>query len=293
MASVRVGVIGKPNVGKSSLINSVFQKQLSITSSKPQTTRNQLFFSFQDENFNIGFFDTPGYHVPKNKLDKFLNFETRKTLKNLDVCLFLFDPTRPWDAEDDLIIKELVSYKIQNVVLVITKKDLLEPDQFKEAEDAISKKYNFSNICFFTKDNPNSIKELLTIVKKYADLNLDKIDYKESDSDDNLIICETVRQVIIDLCYHEIPYSVAITIDKKEYNKEKNIFKINLSIVVEKESQKSILIGKNGSMIKNIGIESRKLLETIYDSKIVLLTNVKTKKDWRNNETFLKEVGYK
>lgn len=289
-------ISGKPNVGKSTLINAIFNKKISIVSKKPQTTRNHINKLFVTDAYSIMFHDTPGYHKPKNKLDLFLNYEVRRTFKIQDLTLFLFDPTRDWDSEDDILLSELTKYKVEHIILVVTKIDVVTiNNEFNDKINLLAKKINAFKTLYISSFNNEDVKKLLsTISENLVDVKeIDKteLNYMANDND-KLLISDIIREVIINNFKHEIPYSVAVKIESFNYEIEKKIFKIFAIIIVEKESQKPILIGKKGSMIKEIGIASRKELETIYDSKIFLSLDVKVKENWRNNNNFLKDIGY-
>ncbi|MEG0879296.1 MAG: GTPase Era [Malacoplasma sp.] len=289
-------ISGKPNVGKSTLINAIFNKKVSIVSRKPQTTRNQINKLFVTDKYSIMFYDTPGYHTPKNKLDLFLNYEVRKSLKIQDVTLFLFDPTRERDNEDDVLLSELKKYKISKIILVVTKIDLVNfTDEIKQKIETLAIEINAFKTIYISSLNDKDIQKLLTLIVENLDdieeLDVHQLNNMENDND-KILISDTIREVIINNFRDEIPYSVGVKIESFNYEIEKKLFKIFAFIIVEKESQKPILIGKKGLMIKKIGMLSRAELETIYDSKIFLSLNVKVKENWRDSNSYLKEMGY-
>ncbi|MEF9985053.1 MAG: GTPase Era [Malacoplasma sp.] len=289
-------ISGKPNVGKSTLINAIFNKKVSIVSRKPQTTRNQINKLFVTDKYSIMFYDTPGYHTPKNKLDLFLNYEVRKSLKIQDITLFLFDPTRERDNEDDVLLSELKKYKISKIILVVTKIDLVNfTDEIKQKIEMLAIEINAFKTIYISSLNDKDIQKLLTLIVENLDdieeLDVHQLNNMENDND-KILISDTIREVIINNFRDEIPYSVGVKIESFNYEIEKKLFKIFAFIIVEKESQKPILIGKKGLMIKKIGMLSRAELETIYDSKIFLSLNVKVKENWRDSNSYLKEMGY-
>ncbi|MEG1820809.1 MAG: GTPase Era [Malacoplasma sp.] len=289
-------ISGKPNVGKSTLINAIFNKKVSIVSRKPQTTRNQINKLFVTDKYSIMFYDTPGYHTPKNKLDLFLNYEVRKSLKIQDITLFLFDPTRERDNEDDVLLSELKKYKISKIILVVTKIDLVNfTDEIKQKIEMLATEINAFKTIYISSLNDKDIQKLLTLIVENLDdieeLDVHQLNNMENDND-KILISDTIREVIINNFRDEIPYSVGVKIESFNYEIEKKLFKIFAFIIVEKESQKPILIGKKGLMIKKIGMLSRAELETIYDSKIFLSLNVKVKENWRDSNSYLKEMGY-
>lgn len=289
-------ISGKPNVGKSTLINAIFNKKVSIVSRKPQTTRNQINKLFVTDKYSIMFYDTPGYHTPKNKLDLFLNYEVRKSLKIQDITLFLFDPTRERDNEDDVLLSELKKYKISKIILVVTKIDLVNfTDEIKQKIETLAIEINAFKTIYISSLNDKDIQKLLALIVENLDdieeLDVHQLNNMENDND-KILISDTIREVIINNFRDEIPYSVGVKIESFNYEIEKKLFKIFAFIIVEKESQKPILIGKKGLMIKKIGMLSRAELETIYDSKIFLSLNVKVKENWRDSNSYLKEMGY-
>ncbi|MEG1820761.1 MAG: GTPase Era, partial [Malacoplasma sp.] len=242
-------ISGKPNVGKSTLINVIFNKKVSIVSRKPQTTRNQINQLFVTDKYSIMFYDTPGYHKPKNKLDLFLNYEVRKSLKIQDITLFLFDPTRERDSEDDILLSELTKYKVTKMILVVTKIDMINfNDEIKEKMELLAKEIKAFKIIYISSFNDKDIQKLLALIEENLDdikeLDAHELNNMENDND-KILISDTIREVIINNFRDEIPYSVGIKIESFNYEIEKKIFKIFAFIIVEKESQKPILIGKN------------------------------------------------
>lgn len=283
-----ITIVGKPNVGKSTLLNTIANKKVSIVSYKPQTTRNQIRHFYSNEMLDITFVDTPGFHFAKNKLDLFLNSEIKKTFKSCDLVLFLVDPTRPVDEEDLEIIKFIKSYKLEKIILVITKCDVVTEGSIKNHINTISKHFTPIAIAKISAKN-NSLELLFEAI--YQNLN----GYQELENvedSDNFNIAEIIREQILLNCKKEVPYATGIFIEKTNFDQQKNIFNIFANIFVEKASQKPILIGKNGSMIKKIGINARKELLNIYDCKINLKLFVKVQNDWRNNPKVLSLLGY-
>lgn len=292
-----VSIVGKPNVGKSTLLNNIFKREVVISSNKPQTTRNMIEISYEvSSDCIINFIDTPGLHNPKNKLDLFLNSQVKASLKKSDLVLFLFDVSRPFDSEDEECLKVLKDFHCDNVVLVLNKRDLKSSDELKSIKESILKLFDFSNVI---ENNSNSeedvnsiLKTILTYVKEYEGEKQDFDSFKKEVSD-KFFVSELIREIIINSFRHEIPYGVAIVIDEMKYDQNKNLLTIVYSIIVEKESQKPIIIGKSGSMMKKINMTLRERLLDIYDCKIFTNSYVKVKKDWRNSETQIKELGYK
>lgn len=287
--SATIAIVGKPNVGKSTLLNTIGKKKIAITSYKPQTTRNQIKFNFSNDKLDLVIIDTPGFHFARNKLDLFLNSEIKKTFKICDLVLFLVDPTRPVDEEDLEIIKFIKSYKITKVVLVITKTDVVSQgsinNHIKKIKETIAP---IAEIAISAKNG--QLQPLFDCIYDHLDDDVKEIE--KIDENDNFTICEIIREQVILNCKKEIPYSTGVIVTKTNYDQSKNIFNIFANIIVEKKSQKPIIIGKNGSMIKRIGTESRKQLLELYDCKINLKLFVKVDENWRNNQIVLKNLGY-
>lgn len=291
-----ISIVGKPNVGKSTLLNNIFNKDVAIATSKPQTTRNMIEISYKDNDAMINFIDTPGLHKAKNKLDEFLNSQVKRALKKIDFALFLFDASRDFDDEDKECLKVLKDFKINDVVLLINKVDLVDANKIKDIKDDLLDKYQFSDVIEISGNNQQKAQSLIEFLKtKISAYEGDLQDLKnlEKEVSDKFFISELIREIIIKNFKQEIPYGVAISIDEMKYEQDKNMLSIRYSIIVEKESQKPIIIGKGGSSIKNINIQLRKKLDEYYDCKIFTTSEVKVKKDWRNNNTQIKELGYK
>ena len=284
-----VVITGKPNVGKSTLINYLAKHEVAITSPKPQTTRNQINFIYQDDKYKIAFIDTPGFHFRHNKLDDSLNKSIKSAYKFADCAILLIDVTRELNEEDEEVIKLIQSFKIENVVLVINKIDL---DKDHKADLYIEKVKNLINVNDVVKIsalNGENVNNLLDLVGKYLSNN--PITLENTDGD-NFIISEIIREQIIKNFRQEIPYATSVFIKHKEYKQKENLFIIYANINVEKASQKPIIIGAGGKMIKTIRVNSLKKLHQIYDCNIELHLFVVVQDDWRNNERNLKDNGY-
>lgn len=284
-----VVITGKPNVGKSTLINQIAKKEVAIISQKPQTTRNQINYVYAIEEKEIAFVDTPGFHFSRNKLDNYLNSQIKNAYKYANIALLLIDLTREINDEDLEVIKMVKSFNIDNIILVFNKIDACEKqtiDEYKQKVQELIKANDVIEISALKNINTDI---LIDIISKY--LTNDPIILKETDSD-NFIISEIIREQIIKNFYQEIPYATCVCIKKKNYDKTTNVFEIYADIVTEKESQKPIIIGRGGRMIKRIGTDARHKLHEYYDCKIALNLFVVVKNDWRNNPSVLKDGGY-
>ena len=290
-----VSIVGKPNVGKSTLINTIFNKEVVISSSKPQTTRNKIQIVYKDDDSEILFSDTPGYHNPKNKLDLFLNSQVKKSLKNTDVIVFMFDISRKFDDEDQKILDEIKRFKIKKIILAVNKIDLIPQQEIGLKIEIVKQQMDFDDVVLLSSKEKTNIDKLMSLLKS----NLEEVDtdtfydQQSVEQKEEFFVSEIIRQVIINNFSQEIPYSVAVVVDKMDYDQSKNLLSINYSIVVEKESQKPIIIGKGGNTIKKLGILIRAKLSEIYDCKLFLQSFVKVKKNWRDNNEIIKDLGYK
>lgn len=289
MTSGYVAITGKPNVGKSTLLNTLFNRKVAITSPKPQTTRNQIHAIYEKENLKIEFIDTPGWHEPRFKFDKFLNSEIKSSYKIADVVLLLIDLTRPIDAEDEQVIKTIKDYKNEKVILVLTKSDLSSETKSSEYRSKIANQINLVDTVTISSKKGVGLEELLAVIGKHLP-NEDKL--LTHVDNENFTISEIIREQVIFNTKQELPYATGVYVELNQYDKFTNTLNIQAVIVVEKESQKPIIIGKNGSMIKKIGTIARKELLKIYDATVHLKLFVKVQKEWRNNEKFLSDIGY-
>ena len=284
-----VVITGKPNVGKSTLINQIAKKEVAIISQKPQTTRNQINYIYSTEEKEIAFIDTPGFHFSRNKLDNYLNSQIKNAYKYANIALLLIDLTREINDEDLEVIKMVKSFNIDNVILVFNKIDACDKQVINEYKQKVQKLIKVSDVIEISALKNINTGILINTIDKY--LTNDPIVLKETDSD-NFIISEIIREQIIKNFYQEIPYATCVCIKKKNYYKTTNIFEVYADIVVEKESQKPIIIGSGGRMIKRIGTDARHKLQEYYDCKIILNLFVVVKDDWRNNPSILKDGGY-
>ena len=251
MKSGFVGIIGRPNVGKSSLLNSIMGKKIAITSNKPQTTRNNIQGIYNDKDTQMVFVDTPGIHKPKNKLGKLLNKEAYFSINDTDVILFVADISTPLGKGDKFII-DMLNEVNKPVILVLNKIDRLSKEQILLKIAEYKDLYNFTEIVPISAIKKDNIDRLLDVIKKYLNDNMryyDEGTYTNSSTE--FIIAELIREKILNLTDEEIPHSITCIVEKIEY--EKNIVNINGLIIVDRESLKKIIIGKQGTMIKEIG----------------------------------------
>lgn len=286
-----VAIIGRPNVGKSTLINKIIKYDLSIISNKAQTTREQILGIYNENDYQLIFLDTPGIHKPHSIFGDFLNKKALDTLKESDLILFL-QPIDQKISNGDLFILEKIK-NIENKIALITKKDLmksnLEIDQkIKELE-----KFNFKYILTISQNDKKSIDSVVEKIKEfsYEDDKLYDDDFI-TDRSELFISKEIIRFAAIENLNDELPHSISIEIIKYDINPEETFRDIEAIIYCKKDSQKGIIIGKNGSMIKKIGTKARKMISEKFDSKVHLVLSVKVNKDWINNEKQIKKLGY-
>ena len=291
MKSGFIGLVGRPNVGKSTLLNAIIGRKVAITSDKPQTTRNIIQGIRTDNETQMIFVDTPGIHKPKNRLGKILNKEAYFTLNDVDVILFLVDITEPLGKGDMFVIDVLKNVTVP-VILVINKIDKLPKEEILKKIDEYKDLYNFDEIVPISAYKSDNVDRLVAILKTKLSDNIKYYDEDMyTDKPINFMVSELIREKILDLTHEEVPHSVSVVVEQMDYNKES--VNIQATIVVDRENLKKILVGKNGSMIKEIGIRSRKDIEPLLGKKVFLELFVKVIPKWRDREKFLSEIGFK
>ena len=293
MKSGFVGIIGRPNVGKSSLLNTIMGKKIAITSNKPQTTRNNIQGIYNDQETQMVFVDTPGIHKPKNKLGKLLNKEAYFSMNDTDVILFVVDISTPLGKGDKFII-DMLNEINKPVILVLNKIDRLPKEQILLKIAEYKDLYNFVEIVPISAIKKDNVDRLLDVIKKYLNDNMryyDEGTYTNSSTE--FIIAELIREKILNLTDEEIPHSITCVVEKIEY--EKNIVNINGLIIVDRESLKKIIIGKQGAMLKKIGeigSLARNDIELLLGKKVYLELYVKVLPKWRDKDRYLQQLGF-
>jgi GTP-binding protein Era len=290
-----VTIIGRPNAGKSTFLNQVLGRKVAITSDKPQTTRNKISGVLTREQSQIVFIDTPGIHKPKHKLGEFMTSEAINTLSSVDLILFMTDGNQPFGAGDSFIIQHLKQVNTP-VFLVVNKVDLVTNiDKLAQNISRFKSEYEFEGVFTVSALRGDNVERLVNDVeailpegpKYYPD------DYV-TDHPETFIISELIREKVLLLTREEIPHSVMCLIEYMKQDEDNpNLINIHASIIVERESQKKIIIGKGGSMIKQVGTLARKDILYLLGSKVYLDLHVKVIKDWRNREYHLRNFGYK
>ena len=289
MKSGFVSLVGRPNVGKSTLLNNILGYKIAITSNVAGTTRNVIQGIYNDEDSQIIFIDTPGIHKPKNKLGTYLNRKAYTMADDVDIILFLVDAKSGFGKGDKFILERIKEMN-KTVFLVLNKVDQVRKDELLGIIDKYKDLYDFDEIIPLSALNGDNVGELITTLKKY--LNSD-VKYYEDDTitnvSRNFIIAEMVREKVLRLTIEEVPHTV--TCLTEEYEEEDNIINVGVLIIVVRENLKKILIGKQGKMIKEIGQEARIDIENFLGKKVYLTTYVKVINNWRDREKYLKEFG--
>lgn len=291
MRSGFVSIIGRPNTGKSTLLNTVLKTHLAIVSNVAGTTRNAIQGVYNDDDTQIIFIDTPGLHKPQDRLGKLLNQDAYQSLDDIDVVLFVVDASAPLGKGDKFITQALKS-TMAPVILVLNKIDKLDNEGILNAINTYKELYDFSDIVPISAIKDDNVNRLISVIKKYL---TDDIKYYDDDTLTNtsvrFIIGELVREKILNLTNDEVPHSV--TCVTTLYEEKKDIININVDIIVDRDSLKKIIIGHNGQMIKNIGTYARRDIEAMLHKQIYLELYVKTIKNWRDKEKYLSELGFK
>lgn len=286
-----VSIVGRPNAGKSTLINNIIGAKIAIVSDKAQTTRNNIQGIYNDSDSQIIFIDTPGVHKPKHKLGKYMNKQVYYSLEDVDVILFMVDATEKIGKGDMFILDKLKEVK-SNVFLVLNKVDKIKKEDLFPMIEEYSKLFDFKEIIPVSALKNDNINDLVNTIKKYLKEGTKYYDEEYyTDRSVNFMVSELVREKVLRLTREEVPHAVTCVIEKWEENKKS--VHINVLIIVEREGIKKILVGHNGSMIKQIGIESRSDIEELLDKKVYLELFVKVVNNWREKEKYLTEFGFK
>lgn len=291
MKSGFVSLVGRPNVGKSTLLNSILKTKIAITSDVSGTTRNIIQGIYNDEDSQIVFIDTPGIHKPKNKLGTYLNKKAYTMADDVDIILFLIDVESGFGKGDNFILEKLKTLN-KPVMLLLNKVDKVKKEHLLELINKYKDLYDFSEIIPISALKGDNIQDLMKTLKKYL---TDDIKYFGDETITNVsnkfLVSELVREKVLRLTNDEVPHSV--TCLTETWEEEENIIHIGVLIIVDRDSLKKIIIGKNGSMLKNIGMKARIDIENLLQKKVYLETYVKTIDNWREREKYLTEFGLK
>ena len=285
-----VTLIGRPNVGKSTLMNSLIGQKIAITSRKPQTTRNRIQTVYTSEEGQIVFVDTPGIHKAKNKLGDYMVNIAERTIKEVDVVLWLVEPTNYIGAGEQHIIEQLKKVNTP-VILVINKIDTVKKEELFGFIDTYRKEMDFAEIVPVSALKKENTDELIKCIMKYMPYGPAFYDEDTiTDQPQRQIVAELIREKALRLLEEEIPHGIAVTIEKMKWRGR--IVDIDATIICERDSHKGIIIGKQGNMLKRIGTGARKDIENMLESQVNLQLWVKVKKDWRDSDFLLKNFGY-
>ena len=287
-----VTLIGRPNVGKSTLMNHLIGQKIAITSNKPQTTRNRIQTVYTDERGQIVFLDTPGIHKAKNKLGEYMVNVAERTMNEVDVILWLVEPSTFIGAGERHIVEQLKRTKTP-VILIINKVDTVDKKEIIKYMDTYRKVYNFAEIIPVSALRAQNLDTVLDQIFKY--LPYGPMFYDEdtiTDQPQRQIVAEMIREKALRCLDEEIPHGIAVAIDQMKERKGGGMFDIDATIICERDSHKGIIIGKGGSMLKRIGSEARRDIENMLEAKVNLQLWVKVKKDWRDSDFLMKNFGY-
>lgn len=288
-----VALIGRPNVGKSTLMNQIIGQKIAITSKKPQTTRNKIQTVYTCDKGQIVFLDTPGIHKAKNKLGEYMVSVAEKTLKEVDLIMWLVEPDTFIGAGEQHIAEQLKGIQVP-VILVINKTDTVKQDEVLSFIDAYRKILDFDEIIPASALRGKNVDTIVEQIFKY--LPEGPMYYDEdtvTDQPMRQIVAELIREKALHALDEEIPHGIAVTIERMKKRRHKDIYDIEATIVCERDSHKGIIIGKQGSMLKKIGTNARYEIEQQLDTKVNLQIWVKVRKDWRDSELLMKNYGYK
>ena len=288
-----IAIVGKPNVGKSSILNKILGQKIAIVSSKPQTTRTRIMGVLTENDTQLVFIDTPGLHKPRNNLDKFMLRSVNESVAGVDACILVVEADRDISDETLQLIDKFKSMDIP-AILAINKTDTIQ-DKSKLAEQIsrISPLYDFEAVVPCSAQTGSGISDLKTELKKLAyesDFMFDEDTL--TDQPERVIASEIIREKLLRLLEREVPHGSAVFVERMKERQDSNIIDIDAVIYCERDSHKGIIIGKGGSMLKKIGTYARQDMEKFFDCKINLQIWVKVKEDWRNRESILRSLGY-
>ena len=289
-----ISVVGRPNVGKSTLLNSIIGEKISAISSKPQTTRQNITFIHTDDDSQMIFLDTPGIKRPKNKLGEFMLNESKEGIEEADIITYIVDVSKRIGKAERSIIDILKEYNGQiPIILLINKVDKIKKEELLEIISMYSNEGIFDELIPISAIKNDGIDIYLETLKKY--LKPGPMYYSEdmiTDKNERFIVSEIIREKGLRYLNEEVPHGLAISIERFKKRKDKNFYDIEAIIYVEREAHKKIIIGRGGSMLKRIGTESREDIENLLDAKVNLQILVKVQKNWREKDNLVKRFGY-
>lgn len=287
-----ISIIGRPNVGKSTFLNHVIGQKIAIMSDKPQTTRNKVQGVLTTNDAQMVFIDTPGIHKPKHKLGDFMIKLALNTLKEVDIVLFMINAEEGFGRGDEFIIEKLQNIQTP-VYLVINKIDQISPDELLPLIELYNEKYNFTEIIPISALQGNNVERLLDqILQRLPEGPQFYPSDQVTDHPERFIVSELIREKALHLTREEVPHSLAVVIDKMSPRENSDVIDVMATIIVERDSQKGIIIGKQGKMLKEIGKRARLDIENLLGSRVFLEVWVKVQKDWRNKAFHLRDLGF-
>lgn len=290
-----VSIIGRPNVGKSTLVNQIMGHKIAIMSDKPQTTRNTIRAIYTDqERGQIVFIDTPGIHRPKSKLGSYMMDLTLTSLKEVDLILYLIDVTKEFGPGEEFILEQLNNIKDTPSYLILNKIDLVAPEDLLPIIDNYRERADFAEIIPLSAKHGNNVESLMDHIYQMLPEgpNYYPLD-QTTDYPEGFIVAELIREKLLEVMREEVPHSLAVVVESmKRGDNNPRAVAISATIYVERKSQKGIIIGKNGTMLKDIGQQARADIEKLLGTKTYLELWVKVEEDWRNQDRLLQELGY-
>lgn len=287
-----VAIVGRPNVGKSTLLNQIVGQKIAIMSDKAQTTRNKIQGVYTTADLQIVFIDTPGIHKPQHRLGNYMVEEAYSALHEVEAVLFMISADEKRGKGDNFIIERLKQLQVP-VFLLINKIDKIHPDDLFAIIDDYSKQMNFAQVVPISALQGNNIETLMELLIREMPAGPQYFPKDQvTDHPEYFIVSELIREKILQLTREEVPHSVAVVIDSMKRNENDKVH-IQATIIIERNSQKGIIIGKAGKMLKDIGIKARKDIENLLGDKVYLELWVKVQKDWRDKQAYLNDFGYK
>lgn len=289
-----VSIVGRANVGKSTMLNSLIGQKISAISNKAQTTREKISFIYTDKDCQIVFLDTPGIQKPKNKLGNFMLNESLSSLSEADIITYIVDTSKKIGKLDSSIIDTLKKLKDKKIILLINKIDLIAKEELFPIIESYDKIGIFSHIIPISAMKNDGVDEYIEVIKE--NLSPGPMFYPEdyvTDKSEKFLAEEIIREKGLRFLQEEVPHGLAVGIEKFKMRSDKEIYDIDAVIYVERDSHKAIVIGKGGSMLKKIGTSARRELENMLDSKVNLKLWVKVSKNWRDNDNKVRGFGYK
>lgn len=288
-----ITIVGRPNVGKSTFMNHVLGQKVAIMSDKPQTTRNKIQGVYTTETAQMIFIDTPGIHKPKHQLGEHMMRVAKRTLRETEVILFVVNATEKKGPGDEFVIN-MIRDTDTPVILVINKIDLIHPDELPEIIERYTTDFEFSDVVPISALQGTNTDQLLDVIESHLEEGpmyypKDRI----TDHPEHFIVSELIREKILLLTEQEIPHSIGVEVTKMKRENDGEKVKVEATIYVERDSQKGMVIGKGGKMLKRVGTLARKDIEALLGDKVYLELWVKVQKDWRNKPQFIRSLGYK